>query len=202
MVARAGGEGQRTRSGLSRAPRLAWPLAHPAASSTRGLDENGLSGTVPTELTLLTGLGVLTLANSAPNPGVPDAYVSAAPLPLSGTVPTELTKLEGLGLLVLQYTSLSGTLPPQLANLTGLGSVYWDFNRLSGTIPPEHQAGYAAAMQTDDMLVALDLIKYNVSVGGARLSLLRDVIDRQHGQNKPHSTQRPRRRPTRLPPGL
>ena len=53
-----------------------------------------------------------------------------------------------------------------------------------GTIPPEHQAGYAEAMHTDDTLVALDLIKYNVSVGGARLSLLRDVIDRQHGRNE------------------
>ena len=54
-----GGEGQRTRSGLRRAPRPAWPLAHPSASSTRNLGGNHLSGTVPTEfglMTYLTGL--------------------------------------------------------------------------------------------------------------------------------------------------
>ena len=47
VVARAGGEGQRTRSGHQpRPPRLAWPLAHPSASSTRNLVYNDLSGTV------------------------------------------------------------------------------------------------------------------------------------------------------------
>ena len=54
-----GGEGQRTRSGLSRAPRPAWPLAHPSASSTRSLWGNDLSGTVPTEIGLLSKLWIL-----------------------------------------------------------------------------------------------------------------------------------------------
>ena len=54
-----GGEGQRTRSGLRRAPRPAWPLAHPSASSTRWLYGNDLSGTVPTEVGLLSKLRFL-----------------------------------------------------------------------------------------------------------------------------------------------
>ena len=67
-MARAGvgGEGQRTWSGLSRAPRLAWPLAHRSASSTRHLGGNDLSGTVPTELALLDKLSILCAPRKLP----------------------------------------------------------------------------------------------------------------------------------------
>ena len=56
-MARAGG-GRGSGRGLASAapPRPAWPLAHPSASSTRGLDSNDLSGTVPTEVGLMTKL--------------------------------------------------------------------------------------------------------------------------------------------------
>ena len=58
-MARAGG-GRGSGRGLASAapPRLAWPLAHPSASSTRFLDSNDLSGTVPTEFGLMSLLAL------------------------------------------------------------------------------------------------------------------------------------------------
>ena len=58
-MARDGGRGS-GRGLASAAPfRLEWPLAHPSASSTRYLGLNDLSGTVPTEIGLLTNLYML-----------------------------------------------------------------------------------------------------------------------------------------------
>ena len=59
MVARAGGEGSGRGLASAAPPRPAWPLAHPSASSTRYLDRNDLSGTVPTEVGLMNKLEVL-----------------------------------------------------------------------------------------------------------------------------------------------
>ena len=59
-MARAGG-GRGSGRGLASAapPRPAWPLAHPSASSTRNLGYNDLSGTMPTEVGLMTNLTAL-----------------------------------------------------------------------------------------------------------------------------------------------
>ena len=95
---------------------------------------------------------------------------AAAQAPRLPGVPTPVVGMPVPCKEALALAGVTVTEEPYLCNLAKMEC---------GTIPPEHQAGYEAAMQTDDMLVALDLIKYNVSVGGTRLlSLLRDVIDR------------------------
>ena len=59
-MARAGGGGAAdTVWPPPRPSRLACPLAHPSASSTRYLESNDLSGTVPTEVGLMSKLTYL-----------------------------------------------------------------------------------------------------------------------------------------------
>ena len=116
---------------------------------------------------------------------------AAAQLPRVPGVPTPVV---GMPVPCKEALALAGatvTKDPSLCNLAKMEC---------GTVPPEFQAAYAAAMHTDDTLVELDVTRYNVSVGGARLSLLRDVIERQHGQNMPRhaaASQRPSTAPVR-----
>ena len=60
-----GGRGSGRGLASAAPPRLAWPLTHPYASSTRYLHANDLSGTVPTELGLLSKLDYALCATLA-----------------------------------------------------------------------------------------------------------------------------------------
>ena len=71
------------------------------------LADNGLRGTLPTVLGMLTALRLLVLDDNQ----------------LSGTLPTEIGKLANLQVLWLQYNQLSGVLPTELANLEKLEPV-------------------------------------------------------------------------------
>ena len=66
MVACEGGRGSRRGLASAAPPCLAWPLSHRSASSTRHLYKNDLSGTMPTELGLLTQLTALYAARPSP----------------------------------------------------------------------------------------------------------------------------------------
>ena len=85
------------------------------------LEDNDLSGHIPSELSNLTDLTELWLGNNQ----------------LSGRIPPEIGKLTRLTYLGIYGNDLSGEIPPELANLTGLEDLNLDLNHLSGEIPPE-----------------------------------------------------------------
>ena len=68
------------------------------------LTENSLSGTIPTEIGLLTKLWMLNLQRNM----------------LSGTIPTEIGKLTRVSSVYLERNSLAGTLPTEIGRLKGL----------------------------------------------------------------------------------
>ena len=86
--------------------------------------QQGLSGTIPTQL------GQLTQATS----------MSVARNSMSGTIPTELGRLTRLTSQELDHNDpLSGTMPTQLGQLTQLSHIFIDNDpRLSGTVPSEY----------------------------------------------------------------
>jgi hypothetical protein len=79
----------------------------------------GLSGTMPTQLGLLTNLQVVDLCCNE----------------LSGTVPSELARLTQLRAFGLHVNRLSGTIPPAIGAISSLSYVRLYNNRLSGTAP-------------------------------------------------------------------
>jgi len=85
------------------------------------LNDNSLSGTIPTELGNLSDLQELWLHSNS----------------LSGPIPTELGNLSNLERLWLDGNSLSGPIPAQLDNLSNLQYLYLRSNQLSGPIPTE-----------------------------------------------------------------
>ena len=85
------------------------------------LNNNQLTGTIPTELALLTGLEWLGLPRNQ----------------LTGPIPAELGRLTNLEVLGLDGNQLTGTIPPQLSNLTSLRWLALHNNRLTGSIPAE-----------------------------------------------------------------
>eukprot|EP00873_Tetraselmis_striata_P010696 jgi/Tetstr1/430960/TSEL_020715.t1 len=89
--------------------------------SSVSLHDNQLTGTLPPQLSALTGLIGLWLYNNQ----------------LTGTVPLQLSTLTGLDYLYLHNNQLTGTVPPQLSTLTGLSSLYLYNNQLTGTVPPQ-----------------------------------------------------------------
>ncbi len=85
------------------------------------LNNNQLTGTIPTELALLTGLEWLGLPRNQ----------------LTGPIPAELGRLTNLEVLGLDGNQLTGTIPPQLSNLTSLRWLALHNNQLTGSIPAE-----------------------------------------------------------------
>ena len=85
------------------------------------LSENGLRGTIPTALGMLTYLETLALAHNL----------------LSGSIPLQLGNLNNLQTLVLSENQLIGTIPPQLGNLKNLIVLGINSNQLNGAVPRE-----------------------------------------------------------------
>jgi len=104
-----------------------------------------MSGTVPTQIAALEGLGVLILQYSSLSGTLPLELQNLTSLSLvychdnsvSGTVPPQLAGLGELSTLVLGVNSLSGTVPTQLGEIKTLGVLYLGTTSLSGTIPPQ-----------------------------------------------------------------
>jgi len=85
------------------------------------LNDNNLSGRIPTEIALLTGLTHLNLAKNE----------------LDGPIPTEMGFLTNLRYLNLIDTDLTGTLPTELATMKAIQTMNIDDNSLVGTIPTQ-----------------------------------------------------------------
>ena len=85
------------------------------------LEENGLSGSMPSDLGRLAQLVRLDLADNN----------------LSGLIPAELGRLANLGTLWLARNELTGSIPPSLGDLANVFQMSLSANELSGTIPAE-----------------------------------------------------------------
>jgi Leucine-rich repeat (LRR) protein len=83
------------------------------------LESDGLTGTIPSAIRLLTNLVSLSLSDSS----------------LSGTIPNELGNLSGLRRLWVYENKLKGTIPKTLENLSLLEVAEFHSNSLSGPMP-------------------------------------------------------------------
>lgn len=85
------------------------------------LGNNGLIGYLPTDLSLLTNLFLISLENND----------------LQGTIPSQISKLRNLSKLLLHANFLSGDLPSELGALKELTTIDVRANFLYGEIPKE-----------------------------------------------------------------
>jgi Leucine-rich repeat (LRR) protein len=83
------------------------------------LDANSLTGSIPTEIGLLTELASLSITNGT----------------LTGEIPTEMGNLLGLRRAWLYGNDLTGTIPLAMQNLTLLEVFEVQDNDLGGTMP-------------------------------------------------------------------
>ena len=83
------------------------------------LQNHGLEGSLPTEMSWLTGLESLDLFDNS----------------VGGSIPTELGLLSNLMKIDLSGNSVTGTIPMQLGDLENLEELWLEQNDLSGNIP-------------------------------------------------------------------
>ena len=91
------------------------------SSAARAAGNRKLSGTIPTQIGLLSSLQHLRLEDNR----------------LTGPLPAELGNLASLQTLVVRRNLLTGTIPPFLGVLQQLQGLALDSNRLTGGIPEE-----------------------------------------------------------------
>jgi Leucine-rich repeat (LRR) protein len=83
------------------------------------LDKNDITGSIPTEIGLLTGLASISITNSS----------------LTGSIPTEMGNLHALQRLWLYSNKLTGNIPAELANLDNLEVFEVHNNNIVGSMP-------------------------------------------------------------------
>ncbi len=106
-------------------------------------EEDGISGTIPTELGDLTALTTLDLSSHQISGTIPTQLGSLTALTaldlsgnqLTGAIPSQIGSLAGLTFLDLSGNQLSGAIPSQIGSLTALTSLYLSSNELTGAIP-------------------------------------------------------------------
>ncbi|OWW25915.1 hypothetical protein B4Q04_10020 [Zobellia sp. OII3] len=113
--------------------------------TSRDVDRNNLTGTLPPEIENLPFLQVLNLFSEDLSGTIPESITSLSNLAtlnlgrnnFSGEIPVDIGNLTSLINLVLRENELTGTIPPSIGNLSNLESLLIDGNLLTGAIPPE-----------------------------------------------------------------
>ena len=98
-----------------------WGECYPIDTTTLGLYNIGLSGSIPTEIGNFTNLEKIILYGNQ----------------LSGEIPSEIGNLTNLEWLNLSDNQLTGSIPPAIGSLSSLEELYLDENQLTGQIPTE-----------------------------------------------------------------
>ncbi len=144
-----GAQWEENRNWLSDLPMVQWygvSLDNDGQVLGLSLRSNGLQGSIPPELGLLSSLQGLNLGGNWKLEGpLPEELFDLANLRLldlynvglGGPVPPEIGKLTNLELLNLTATGLGGPLPPEIGKLTNLRILSLGGNDLIGEIPPE-----------------------------------------------------------------
>ncbi|XP_040986000.1 probable LRR receptor-like serine/threonine-protein kinase At1g74360 [Juglans microcarpa x Juglans regia] len=109
------------------------------------LSRNMFSGSLPVEITHVSSLKFLILADNQFSGAIPPEFGNLSSLQaldlsfnrLTGSVPPTLGKLSSLLWLMLANNSLTGEIPPELGSCTSLLWLNLANNQLSGKIPPE-----------------------------------------------------------------
>jgi gliding motility-associated-like protein len=83
------------------------------------LQNNGLTGNIPPELSTLTALQQLILSNNC----------------LTGPIPPELGDLTNVSLFFLDGNDLTGSIPDEICNLINVSAMFLDENNLTGAVP-------------------------------------------------------------------
>jgi hypothetical protein len=109
------------------------------------LQDNGMAGTLPNELAILTDLLDMHFENDDLSGTIPTRYglltnletLQLPDLSLSGNIPVELGEISSLELFLLSANDLVGFIPTELGKLTLLTAMLASSNRLSGNLPTE-----------------------------------------------------------------
>jgi len=107
------------------------------------LEGNGLNGSIPTELGLVSYLDTMVIYSNFISGVVPLSLLKIERLRqidvhdnnLSGTIPYQLYALENLEFLGLQANNFSGTISSRIENLQKLKTLYLHENKFVGSIP-------------------------------------------------------------------
>jgi len=109
------------------------------------IEENGLAGTLPSELRGLSKLRFLLLENGTMEGSIPSEIAELQFLEkidlnyneLQGEIPTELYSLTTLNDLDLNDNQLTGTISTLIGQLTNLSLLSVEYNKMQGSIPVE-----------------------------------------------------------------
>ncbi|KAH9626307.1 hypothetical protein KSS87_022290 [Heliosperma pusillum] len=107
------------------------------------LENNSLSGTIPSELGSCQKLSLLNLAGNRFSGEIPPKLGDLKQLMglnlqhnnITGRIPYEITQLTSLLTLNISWNSLSGSIPPSISVLTKLNYLHLQGNKLTGSIP-------------------------------------------------------------------
>ncbi|KAJ4781529.1 Piriformospora indica-insensitive protein 2 [Rhynchospora pubera] len=127
------------------------------------MSNSGLTGDIPSSLSQLTRLRVLSLSQNSFNGGIPKELGQLVKLQqldlsynfLTGEIPQEIGGLTSLTILDLSWNQLSGSIPSSLGQLSSLQKMDLSFNKLGGNVKRD--------LGSLKKLVLLDLSRNSIS---------------------------------------
>lgn len=145
------------------------------------LPYNGLAGTMPEELYLLSNLQSVDLTGNDLVGTISSRVANFRNLKLfdltknkvTGTLPTEMGLMKELSLLFWHGNRLTGTIPTEIASMTYLASLRIDINLLTGTIPT--QMGLLST-HLNHLLIADNAITGTIHTELMMMAVLQDLV--------------------------